>query len=129
MHGALIRRGCFVALLATVLLRAAVPAGYMPAPIGSGLLFELCPAGMPAGFLEALTDAGRHAHHAEEPAGGEHFDAEHCPIGQLLSGAAAVDSQWLNPEPPQSQPAPAAPALRLSERVRGRHSARGPPAA
>ena len=54
-------------LLAALLLRAAIPDGYMPASWGSGLLVKLCPAGLPAGVMQAL--AGEHEHHHHGDAG------------------------------------------------------------
>ena len=77
-------------LSAALLLRAASPAGYMPATAGTGLLFEFCPEGIPAGFMQVLAgDAGHdldhHDHHGAD--GDEH----HCPVGHLLLSAAAVD--------------------------------------
>ncbi|MEJ2298890.1 MAG: hypothetical protein P8X94_10400, partial [Woeseiaceae bacterium] len=74
-----------LAALAMLSLRALTPAGYMPGSPGSGLLFELCPAGMPAGVMQAL--GGGHHHHA--PAGSTMSDDEQCPIGHMLSGAVA----------------------------------------
>ena len=41
-------------LSAALLLRAVSPAGYMPAAAGTGLLFEFCPEGIPAGFMQVL---------------------------------------------------------------------------
>ena len=78
-------------LLATLLLRAAIPDGYMPSRVGGGLLFELCPSGVPAGFMEALAGVGPGHHHAHEADDEAHFDASQCPIGHFLSMAAIVD--------------------------------------
>lgn len=78
-------------LLATLLLRAAIPDGYMPSRVGSGLLFELCPSGVPAGFMEALAGAATGHHHAHGTGDETHFDASQCPIGHFLSMAAVSD--------------------------------------
>jgi hypothetical protein len=80
-----------LAALAMLSLRALTPAGYMPGSPGSGLLFELCPAGMPADVMQAL--GGGHHHHASHhaPAGSTMSDDEQCPIGHMLSGAVASD--------------------------------------
>jgi hypothetical protein len=75
-------------LLAALLLRAGIPDGYMPASPGSGLLFELCPSGVSPEFMHLLGDD--HRHHGEG-ADASQFDAQQCPIGHLLSPAAAVD--------------------------------------
>lgn len=72
-------------------LRALTPDGYMPGSKGSGLLFELCPSGMPAVIMQSL--AGEHHHHH----GGHGDDSptvsgtEQCPIGHMLASAVAVD--------------------------------------
>ena len=73
-------------LLAAVVLRAFVPAGYMPAEPGKGLLFELCHDGLPAGFMAAL--AG-HAHHGDHGAHEGHGSAGDCSIGHILAFAFA----------------------------------------
>ena len=85
-----------------MLLRAAIPVGYMPAASGSGLLFAMCPSAVPADLLAAISAsdgvgehrAGHHmAHHgatAESDTPSQHFDASHCPVGQILSATAIV---------------------------------------
>jgi len=85
-------RSTLILALAALILRAAIPAGYMPASVDSGLLFKLCPSGVPAGFMAAISSTG-HDHH--EGSDAAHFDAEQCPIGQSLSAAIAVDDFWL----------------------------------
>lgn len=90
-------RPALVWVLATLLLRAAIPDGYMPAKAGSGLLFELCPSGVPEGFMMAVAGSAnsghRHHQHGTE-SGDSHWDAGQCPIGHLLSAAIAVDGDW-----------------------------------
>lgn len=73
-------------LLAAVVLRAFIPAGYMPAEPGKGLLFELCHDGLPAGFMATL--AG-HAHHGDHGAHQGHGSAGDCSIGHILALAFA----------------------------------------
>ncbi len=70
---------------AALLLRAAIPVGYMPSAAGTGLLFEFCPENVPAGFMQML--AGDHGHHSHHDS---HDDNHHCPVGHLLSSAIAV---------------------------------------
>lgn len=77
-----------IAALAMLALRALTPAGYMPGSPASGLLYELCPSGMPAEIMRAL--GGGHHHHHEQT-GGMAGD-EQCPIGHMLSTTAATDS-------------------------------------
>lgn len=82
-----IRRQGWLLLGAALLLRAAIPAGYMPASGDSALLFELCPEGVPAAFLQFTAGtSGEHQHHA-----GHGADKHHCPIGHLLLSAFAID--------------------------------------
>ena len=79
-------------LTAAMLLRGFVPAGYMPAAAGSGFLFEFCPEGVPAGFMQVLSgDTGQSVHQHGHDHGDESGDGHHCPIGHMLSSAAAVD--------------------------------------
>jgi len=82
------RRAAVLILLASLMMRAGIPDGYMPAAPGSGLLFELCPSGVPAEFMQML--GGGHHHHgpAHDPA--THFDAGQCPIGHMLASAVAA---------------------------------------
>jgi len=84
-------RAAGLLLLAALLMRAAVPVGYMPAAPGTGLLFELCPDGMPAGFNPSEGHA--HHHHAAPDAAGE-AGADQCQLGHMLSSAAAVGDSW-----------------------------------
>jgi hypothetical protein len=116
-------------LLATLLLRAAIPDGYMPSRVGSGLLFELCPSGVPAGFMEALAGAGSGHHHGHEAGDETHFDASQCPIGHFLSMAALVDEvRALDVEPAPATSAEWAAAAPASI-ARPLYRSRGPPPA
>ncbi len=74
--------------LVGVLLRALVPAGYMPGSIETGLPFELCPEGLPASFTTVL-DAGEpqsaHHHGGHDGHHGEDGPAlSDCSFGHLL---------------------------------------------
>lgn len=73
----------------------------MPAKPGGGLLFELCPSGVPAELMTAIAGSTHHHHGTES--GVSHFDAAQCPIGHLLSAAVAVDGGW----PMEIAPVPA----------------------
>ena len=82
------RHAGLLLLGAALLLRAAIPLGYMPSAAGSGFLFEFCPENVPAEFMSMLAgDHGHHAHHTD------HDDNHHCPVGHLLSSAFAVGDQ------------------------------------
>lgn len=106
-------------LLLTVLARALVPTGFMPAASGSGGLV-LCPAGM------LMSDAD-----AAQMGGGAHgvkLHVEHCPYGS--APFAAPLSQWAF-VPPEAQPAPApiersTSALFTARQARA-HQPRAPP--
>jgi len=75
-------------LLTGVLLRAFIPAGYMPAAPGQGLLFELCPSGLPAGFTSAAGDHDGHSgHHSSHNAHDENPSDGDCSLGHILSFA------------------------------------------
>ena len=89
------------AFLVVLSLRALTPDGYMPGSKGSGLMYELCPSGMPAEIMLALSGGGHHHH-------GDHGDdskpvsgTEQCPIGHMLASAIAAD----NSEPTDFLPA------------------------
>mgnify|MGYP001814805769 FL=1 len=77
-----------VVALAMLALRALTPEGYMPGSRDSGLLFELCPAGMPVEIMRAL-GGGHHHHHGDQESGA---GTEQCPIGHMLGSALAADS-------------------------------------
>jgi hypothetical protein len=88
-----------VCVVATLAMRAAIPVGYMPASAGSGLLFELCPSAVPAEILMAMSGVD-HVHHHGGDNDDSPFNAEQCPIGQMLSVAAAVDVAHVVDEAP-----------------------------
>lgn len=91
-HFARNRRFLLVAALATLAVRALTPDGYMPGSAHSGLLYELCPEGMPAEIMQALAGDSHHHHHG----GGDDVtspgSSEQCPIGHMLALAIATDS-------------------------------------
>jgi hypothetical protein len=80
------------AFLAVLSLRALTPDGYMPGSNGSGLIYELCPSGMPAEIMRALAGGGHHhhGHHDDDP--GSVSGTEQCPIGHMLGSAVAADT-------------------------------------
>ena len=88
-----LRQFLFVAALAMLSLRALTPDGYMPGSSGSGLLFELCPDGMPAVVMAALdgTAGHHHHHHGNTDDSASVTATEQCPIGHMLASAVAVD--------------------------------------
>jgi len=121
------KRYTSVLLLAALLLRAGIPDGYMPAAPGHGLLFELCPAGVPAGFMRALSGSDHHQHHGDSDTTKSHYDSSQCPIGHLLSSAAAIDDlppAIASPDLPDFNESPQ--AIHVS-RTPTNHRSRGPP--
>jgi hypothetical protein len=116
-------------LLTGVLLRAFIPAGYMPAAPGQGLLLELCPSGLPTGFISAsANNHGSHGHHTGHGAQNEHEMDGDCSLGHILSfafidAAVAPDVELA---PVASIIAVAALELVLPARVHA-YAARGPP--
>ncbi len=93
------RRPDLLPLLAVlaVSVRLLTPAGYMPASPGSGLLFELCPDGLPVEVIRALAGGGHHHHHHHGDPDAD--SASHqCPVGHMLLAALAVDT-GAAPEP------------------------------
>lgn len=118
-------RSLVTVLLAAAILRAFVPAGYMPAVPGKGLLFELCHDGLPASFMAAL---GGHGHHAGHGGNDEHASAGECSIAHILSMACIDEAQ--TPEPAIQSPLGvlvAAPLVQLLRGYAGVYSARAPP--
>jgi len=118
-------RALVTVLLAGVVLRAFIPAGYMPAAPGKGLLFELCHDGLPVSFMAALDGHGHHAGHGGHE---EHSAAGDCSIGHILSMAFIDESP---PVEPAIQPSPGilitAPLQQLLRGYYGVYSARAPP--
>ena len=115
-------------LLAGVLVRAFIPAGYMPAAAGSGLLFELCHDGLPAGFMQALAGDDHHASHAGHGGHEDHASSGDCSMGHILS-LAFIDAAEA-PQPAISSPQVPnvrVPSQRLLRGQPGVYSARAPP--
>jgi len=118
-----------IAALAMLSLRALTPDGYMPGSSDSGLLYELCPSGMPAEIMQALAGDGHH-HHGHH--GGEDPSSvsgtEQCPIGHMLGSAVAIDTgvppEFL-PAAPEFDDATVFARLRIQ---RAAYRSRAPPA-
>jgi hypothetical protein len=103
-------------LLALLLFRAYIPAGYMPAG-GVPFALELCPTGMVG------TPAAHFHHHT-----GTHTAFETCPFGSAPAAAPIshhVDFESAGPAPVQRLAAFEAP--RLSLRPQRSHQPRAPP--
>jgi hypothetical protein len=121
-------RSLVTVLLAAAVLRAFVPAGYMPAASGQGLLFELCHDGLPVGFMEVLGGHGHHADHSGHAGHDEDASAGDCSIAHILSMAFIDEAQ--SPEPAIQAAIGVFVALPLVQLLRGHagvYSARAPP--
>jgi hypothetical protein len=103
-------------LLAVLLFRAYVPAGFMPAG-GTPFLLELCPAD------SALQMPAHHHHHSDT-----HGHFENCPFGSApaagpISHLVTFDAAGQSAAPP----AVAFEPLRLKAGISRAHQPRGPP--
>jgi hypothetical protein len=90
-------------LLASLLMRAGIPDGYMPSAGDNGLLFELCPAGVPESFMRALSGSEHHQHHAAAESSEPNYDTGQCPIGHILLSSVAFDDLWQFESAPAAQ--------------------------
>jgi hypothetical protein len=104
-------------LLALLLFRAYIPAGFMPAG-GIPFALELCPVGL-AGMPAA-------AHHHDH--GGSHANFEACPFGSApAAGPISHYIAFQAPAPALSRPVVAFQSPRLTLRPQRSHLPRGPP--
>ena len=130
-HSSRHRSLLIVAALVTLLLRALTPEGYMPGSRGSGLLFELCPEGMPPVVMQALSGGGSHHHHHEGHDGNSGAalpGTEQCPIGHMLASAFAVDLAPQAALVPSLPPLVEPPATVTRQRRVVEYRSRAPPA-
>ncbi len=121
------RQTLLIATLVVLSLRALTPDGYMPGSERSGLLYELCPDGMPAEIMQALASDQHHHHHGGED-GASVTGTEQCPIGHMLASAVAVDmgvQPDLVPDTAAFEEAPATLLIRVSTTA---YRSRAPPA-
>ena len=117
-------------LVGTLMLRAGLPAGWMPAPLEDGVRVLICTGHGPAAIdaPEALRDALRSAAPDSESDPGEPRDP--CPFGLAFGSALDLPSApplapALAPAPQRIGPAPI--AARLAALRSLRPPARGPP--
>jgi hypothetical protein len=120
LNGARIQRqssGTGILLLALLLFRAYIPAGFMPAA-GAPFLLELCPS----------VAAGMPAHHQHHHPAGSHADFETCPFGSApASGPISHHLELALAAPASSEPLVAFAAARIAVRAQHDHQPRGPP--
>src|SRR6202030_3241114 len=109
-------------LLALLVFRAYIPAGFMPAS-GVPFALELCPvglAGMPA--AHSLHHAGSHDHT------GSHAEFAACPFGSApAAGPISHHVDFESPEPALSHPTVAFQSPSFSFRPQRSQLPRGPP--
>lgn len=123
----------FMVVLTTLAMRAAIPEGFMPSALGSGLLYELCPSAVPAEVMQVLRanqgHAGHHAHHHKTDHS-EHsqHDGNQCEIGHLLASAVAVDMSWQAQLPPPVVVYAVPAAIPYNSATRTSYASRDPPA-
>ena len=125
------RRLLLVAALVTLSLRALTPEGYMPGSPASGLLFELCPEGVPAAVMQALSGGGGHHHHHRGhggDGGASTSGTEQCPIGHMLASAIAVDADVQAVVIPARPPLVERPGAVAAQRCVIEYRSRAPPA-
>jgi hypothetical protein len=127
-------------LLALLLFRAYIPAGFMPAS-GDPFALQLCPAGMegmPAAYVhhhrgtqghaETHDPAGTQRHAANHDHAGTHTDFESCPFGSApVAGPISHHVDFESAGQPPSQRIVVFEAPRLSFRPHRSHQSRGPP--
>jgi hypothetical protein len=79
-------------LLVTLLMRALMPPGFMPAP-GHGIALQICPDGFPSHLLSSALDRDHAAHHSGGPDRHHHGSpgSEHCVFAALAAGAGATN--------------------------------------
>jgi len=118
-----------VATLATLALRALAPDGYMPGSADSGLLYELCPEGMPVEIMQALAgDNQHHHHHGDDGEATSASGSEQCPIGHMLASGMAMDSTPASDMLPDTPAYDVAPVAVLFRTPAIGYRSRAPPA-
>lgn len=123
----------FLVLLTTLAMRAAIPEGFMPSALGSGLLYELCPSAVPAEVMQVLRankgHSGHHAHHQQtNHTDHSKHDGNQCEIGHLLASAVAVDMTWQAQLPPPVIVHALPVAIPYNSSTRTSYASRDPPA-
>lgn len=108
--------GAGILLLALLLFRSYIPAGFMPAD-GVPFALQLCPA--------AMAGMPGHAHHHD----GSHAQFELCPFGSVPGAGPISHHVPFEPVAPAAvQPLVVFAAPRLTQRTERSHPPRGPPA-
>lgn len=122
------RRHLIGLVLLGLAVRVIMPAGYMPAPIGEGGPFVLCPGGL-SGAQYFLADDGEHADgHEHDPDDARQANAwAFCPLGAVFGSAVLVtDLVAAVPSPLTFVPAADPQSVEISTAIRTTR-VRGPP--
>ncbi len=102
------RRKAIALLFVSLVVRASIPAGYMPGSLQSESLFEMCPDGLPAAMVRAF---GGYHHHGDAHDEATSDGSEQCDFGHLISPAAAGFSTTIALQPPDPSFLPERPEL------------------
>lgn len=81
-----------------MLLRIAVPAGYMPSSLAEGWYLKLCPDGISASVMMALMGQQDHSHHhshSMDQDGSSEQSFDQCDLGSGFASAALVQAASL----------------------------------
>jgi len=115
-----------VLLLAVLLVRAAIPVGFMPAAAGSGMLVVFCPDGVSPEFMQFLAgDTGPEHDHMGH--GNPGNDTHQCPIGHMLLSATATDDGSSTADMVTFPPPSASASYFFTNITRTHYHSRGPP--
>lgn len=127
----LFRQFAAVLLLATLGVRALLPAGYMPGNLLDGKFAELCPVASAATFTLLAADTTHH-HHGQH-GNGERDDAAYsidsaCPIGSsLFADALPAADITISPVPRSRDFERATPGSVFTSKPHRYYPARAPP--
>ena len=118
-------------VLPALLLRALIPAGFMPLAGAGGAYLGLCPGADPAASSALVGHAHHHTHHDGSapgiPSGGHHHPA--CIFSLGATTAAAPTSLLVSALPPLLAPAEHADSLVCLPPILRAQSSRAPPSA
>src|SRR5579863_2464159 len=91
-------------LLVTLMMRALMPPGFMPAP-GHGIALQICPDGLPSHVFLSALDRDHATHHSGGAPHHHHgsLGAEHCVFAALAAGAGAPNLAVM-PQVPLASP-------------------------
>ncbi|MDJ0760886.1 MAG: hypothetical protein QNJ19_15945 [Woeseiaceae bacterium] len=86
-------------LVIGLMMRALIPAGYMPGSADGGPWFVLCPDSLPMSMNMAHRDSGHHHHHHDHKDSPESALSGDCSFAHLLAGAIVATDTEPHPVP------------------------------